>query len=128
MQFFKQETHFDFMGGRKIAIAISILMIIVSIGALATRGLNFGLDFTGGTLIEVGYPQAVDLPPIRTALDKAGFKDAVVQHFGTARDVLVRIAPQEGHNVNALGDEVLKVLIGISDDEIKMRRQEFVGP
>jgi len=128
MQFFKQETRFDFMGGRKIAMAISILMIIVSIGALATRGLNFGLDFTGGTLIEVGYPQAVELPPIREALEKAGFKDAVVQHFGTASDVLVRIAPQEGQNANSLGDEVLKVLNELSDDKVKMRRQEFVGP
>ncbi len=128
MQFFKQEPHFDFMGGRKIAIAISLLMILVSIGALATRGLNFGLDFTGGTLIEVGYPQAVELPPIRAALDKAGFKDAVVQHFGTARDVLVRIAPQEGQSANSLGDDVLKVLNELSNDEVKMRRQEFVGP
>lgn len=128
MQFFKQEPRFDFMGGRRIAIAISLLMILLSIGALVTRGLNFGLDFTGGTLIEVGYPQAVELPPIRAALEKAGFKDAVVQHFGTAKDVLVRIAPQEGQNANALGDDVLKVLSELSNDEVKMRRQEFVGP
>lgn len=128
MQFFKQETRFDFMGGRKIAMAISILMILVSIGALATRGLSFGLDFTGGTLIEAGYPDAVELPPIRAALDEAGFKDAVVQHFGTAKDVLVRIAPQQGQSANALGDDVLKVLNEVSDTEVKMRRQEFVGP
>jgi len=128
MQFFKQETRFDFMGGRKIAIAISTLLILVSIGALITRGLNFGLDFTGGTLIEAGYPDAVELSPIRAALDEAGFKDAVVQHFGTAKDVLVRIAPQEGQSANALGDEVLKVLNEVSDTDVKMRRQEFVGP
>ncbi len=128
MQFFKQEPRFNFMGGRKIAIALSGLMILISIGALVTRGLNFGLDFTGGTLIEVGYPQPVELPPIRAALEEAGFKDAVVQHFGTAKDVLVRIAPQQGQNANALGDEVLKVLNKISEDEVKMRRQEFVGP
>ncbi len=128
MQFFKQEPRFDFMGGRKIAIAISTLLVIISLGALISKGLNFGLDFTGGTLIEVGYPKAVDLPPLRTALDEAGFKDAVVQHFGTAKDVLVRIAPREGQNANSLGDDVLKVLNSISDDEIKMRRQEFVGP
>ncbi|VAX09608.1 Protein translocase subunit SecF [hydrothermal vent metagenome] len=128
MQFFKQEPRFDFMGGRKIAIAISTLLVIISLGALISKGLNFGLDFTGGTLIEVGYPKAVELPPLRTALDEAGFKDAVVQHFGTAKDVLVRIAPREGQNANSLGDDVLKVLNSISDDEIKMRRQEFVGP
>ncbi len=128
MQFFKQETRFDFMGGRRIAMAFSITMILISIGALVIRGLNFGLDFTGGTLIEVGYEQPVELPPIREALEKAGFKDAVVQHFGTARDVLVRIAPQEGRNANTLGDEVLKTLNQISDTPVKMRRQEFVGP
>jgi len=128
MQFFKQEPNIDFMGGRKIAITISILMVLFSIGALVTKGLSFGLDFTGGTLIEVGYSKAVELPPIRTALEKAGFRDAVVQHFGTAKDVLVRIAPQEGQNANTLGDRVLKVLNGISGDHAKMRRQEFVGP
>ncbi|VAX13679.1 Protein translocase subunit SecF [hydrothermal vent metagenome] len=128
MQFFKQEPNIDFMGGRKIAIAISILMVLFSIGALAMKGLSFGLDFTGGTLIEVGYSKTVDLPPIRAALEKAGFRDAVVQHFGTAKDVLVRIAPQEGRDANALGDRVLKVLNGISGDEARMRRQEFVGP
>ncbi|HEB85760.1 MAG TPA: protein translocase subunit SecF [Gammaproteobacteria bacterium] len=128
MQFFKEEPHFDFMGVRKIAITISILMVLASIGALATKGLSFGLDFTGGTLIEVGYSKDVDLPPIRAALEKAGFRDAVVQHFGTAQDVLVRIAPQEGQNANLLGDKVLKVLNGISGDHAKMRRQEFVGP
>ncbi len=128
MQFFKEEPHFDFMGVRKIAITISILMVLASIGALATKGLSFGLDFTGGTLIEVGYSKDVDLPPIRAALEKAGFRDAVVQHFGTAQDVLVRIAPQEGQNASLLGDKVLKVLNGISGDHAKMRRQEFVGP
>ncbi len=128
MQFFKQEPHIDFMGGRKIAIAVSILMVLVSIGALAMKGLSFGLDFTGGTLIEVGYSKSVELPPIRTALEKAGFRDAVVQHFGTAKDVLVRIAPQEGQDATLLGDRVLKVLNGIGGDEARMRRQEFVGP
>lgn len=128
MQFFKQEPHFDFMGARKIAITVSVLMVLISIGALAIRGLSFGLDFTGGTLIEVGYSKTVELPPIRAALEKAGFRDAVVQHFGTSKDVLVRIAPQEGQNANLLGDRVLKVLNGISGDHAKMRRQEFVGP
>ncbi|NNF95875.1 MAG: protein translocase subunit SecF, partial [Halobacteria archaeon] len=92
MQIFKKPTHFDFMGKRKLAIAFSLLLMAISIGSLAVRGLNFGLDFTGGTLIEVGYEQAVDLQQVRTALDKAGFGDAVVQHFGTAKDVLVRLA------------------------------------
>ncbi len=128
MQFFKQEPQFDFMSSRKIALTISALMILISIVSLATRGLSFGLDFTGGTLIELGYSKAVDLPPIRAALEKAGFREAVVQHFGTAQDVMVRIAPQKGQDANMLGDRVLKILSGISTDKVKMRRQEFVGP
>ena len=128
MQIFKKATHFDFMGKRKLAVMISFLLIAISIGSLAVRGLNFGLDFTGGTLIEVGYSQPVDLQEVRSALDKAGFGDAVVQHFGTAKDVLVRLAPREGEESEALGDQILQALNSASDDEVKMRRQEFVGP
>ena len=128
MQIFKKAPNFDLMGKRRYAIAFSLLLITVSIGSLAVRGLNYGLDFTGGTLIEVGYTQAVDLQKVRTTLDKAGFGDAVVQHFGTARDVLVRLAPRVGEESDALGDQILKVLNADSDSEVKMRRQEFVGP
>ena len=131
MQIFKQETKFDFMSKRKLAMAFSTLLIIVSIGSFFTRGLNFGLDFTGGTLIEVGYPQAVDLNPVRQALEKAGYQDAVVQHFGTSKDVLVRLAPKHGaqelHDSGTVGDDVLKVLKE-ADSSVEMRRQEFVGP
>lgn len=128
MQIFKKPTNIDFMGKRMLAIVFSLLLMAISIGSLAVRGLNFGLDFTGGTLIEVGYEQAVDLQQVRSALDKAGFGDAVVQHFGTARDVLVRLAPSEGEASEALGDQILLALNTTSDSEIKMRRQEFVGP
>ena len=128
MQIFKKAPNFDFMGKRKLAIVFSLLMMAISIGSLAVRGLNFGLDFTGGTLIEVGYEQAVDLQQVRSALDKAGFGDAVVQHFGTAKDVLVRLAPREGEESEALGDQILQALKTTSDSEVKLRRQEFVGP
>lgn len=128
MQIFKKAPHFDFMGKRKFAIVFSLLLIAVSIGSLAVRGLNFGLDFTGGTLIEVGYAQPVDLQQVRGALDKAGFGDAVVQHFGTAKDVLVRLAPRAGEESEALGDQILQALNSASDTEIQLRRQEFVGP
>src|SRR5210317_1449315 len=93
MQIFKKTPEFDFMGKRKLALVFSLVLIIASITAIVTRGLNFGLDFTGGTLIEVGYPEAAELTKVRGALDNAGFKDATVQHFGTAKDVLIRIAP-----------------------------------
>ncbi len=128
MQIFKKATNFDFMGKRKLALVFSFLFIAISIGALAARGLNFGLDFTGGTLIEVGYEQPADLQQVRSALEKAGFDDAVVQHFGTARDVLVRLPPRAGEESEALGDRILQTLNETSESEVKMRRQEFVGP
>jgi len=128
MQIFKKPTNIDFMGKRKLAIVLSFLMIAISIGSLTVRGLNFGLDFTGGTLIEVGYTESIDLQQVRSALDEAGFGDAVVQHFGTTKDVLVRLAPREGEESEALGDQILQALKTTSDSEVKLRRQEFVGP
>jgi preprotein translocase subunit SecF len=128
MEIFKKVTHIDFMGKRKLAIVFSLLLMAIAIGAMVTRGLNFGLDFTGGTLIEVGYEQPVDLQEVRAALDKVGFGDAVVQHFGTSRDVLVRLAPRGGEESEAIGDQILQVLNTASEGEVKMRRQEYVGP
>ena len=128
MQIFKKPTKIDFMGKRKLAMVLSLLLIGISIGSLAVRGLNFGLDFTGGTLIEVGYAQPVDLQEVRSALDKVGLDDAVVQHFGTASDVLVRLPPRTGEESEVLGDQILKALNSASDTEVEMRRQEFVGP
>ena len=128
MQIFKKATNFDFMGKRKLAIAFSLLLIAISIGSLVTRGLNFGLDFTGGTLIEVGYEQPVDLKEVRDALETVGFGDAVVQHFGTSKDVLVRLAPRGGEASEAIGDLIFQTLNTASEGEVKMRRQEFVGP
>jgi preprotein translocase subunit SecF len=128
MQIFKKPTNIDFMGKRKLAMVFSLLLIGISIGSLAVRGLNFGLDFTGGTLIEVGYAQPVDLQEVRSALEKAGLDDAVVQHFGTASDVLVRLPPRTGEDSGVLGDQILQALNSASDTEVEMRRQEFVGP
>ena len=127
MQIFKKTPEFDFMGKRKLALIFSLILLAISIFAIATRGLNFGLDFTGGTLIEVGYPQAADLTKIRESLEQTGFKDTVVQHFGTAKDVLIRIAPDSEVVQSDLADKVLRTLQAENDDE-QMRRQEFVGP
>lgn len=127
MQLFKKTTNINFMGKRKLAAIFSVILVIASISALATRGLNFGLDFTGGALLEVGYPQSVDLNKVRKILDDAKFEDAVVQHFGTSRDVLIRIAPNEGADSLMMGDAIL---LALKDDnaEVTMRRQEYVGP
>ncbi|MGD8525377.1 MAG: protein translocase subunit SecF [Thioalkalispiraceae bacterium] len=127
MQIFKKTPEFDFMGKRKLALVFSFTLIVISIFAIASRGLNFGLDFTGGTLIEVGYQQDADLGKIRGALEKAGFEDTVVQHFGTARDVLIRIAPDAEVVQSELSDRVLSTLREQNPD-VQMRRQEFVGP
>jgi len=127
MQIFKKTPNFDFMGRRKIAVLFSLILLVVSVFSIATRGLNFGLDFTGGTLIEVGYAQTADLAKVRESLKKAGFNDAVVQHFGTAKDVLIRIAPDSEGVQSDLGDKVLATLKA-EDENVEMRRQEFVGP
>ncbi len=129
MQLFKKTTEINFLGARKIAMALSLLLIAISLVSLLMRGLNLGIDFTGGTLIEVGYAQPAELVEVRKTLAEAGFDDAVVQHFGTSREVLVRVPPREGLNSAELSSRILTVLKqqqGV--DEIKMRRVEFVGP
>ena len=127
MQIFKNTPSFDFMGKRKIALAFSALLIIAAISSLVVKGLNFGLDFTGGTLIEVAYPQSADLTKIRHRLASDGFEDAIVQNFGSSKDVLVRLAPRENTSSQSLGDKILTALKEDNADVI-MRRQEFVGP
>lgn len=127
MQILGHKTKIDFMGKRKLAMMFSILLILLSIGSLATRGLSFGIDFTGGTLIEVAYPDSAQLGGIRDLLEEAGYGDAQVQHFGTSRDVLIRIAPRANRASAELSEEVLTALQN-ADSAVEMRRVEFVGP
>ena len=127
MDITKHKLAIDFMGKRRFAATISTLLVLVAIGSLVTRGLNFGIDFTGGTLIEVGYPQPVDLSEIRPLLENSGFEGAQAQFFGTSKDVLIRIAPQESRTSAKLSDEVLDTLRK-QNDKVEMRRVEFVGP
>ena len=117
----------DFMSKGKLALIASVLMILVSIGSLATRGLNLGIDFTGGTLVEVGYQESADLTQLRSALETGGFDSAVVQHFGTSKDVLIRLAPKENEAAADLSSRVLQALEG-AGQEVDLRRVEFVGP
>lgn len=126
MQLIKSSLNINFLGKRNIAWVISAVLIIVSIGSLATRGLNLGIDFTGGTLVEVGYPEAAELDGIRTALESASFNDVIVQHFGTAKDVLIRLPSTDNANAAELSNQVLSALE--STGEVTMRRVEFVGP
>jgi preprotein translocase subunit SecF len=128
MQLFKTPTKIDFMGKRRLAVIFSGVLIVVSLGSLFTQALNFGIDFTGGTLIEVGSSEPVELPSVRATLEAVGYADAVVQHFGTARDVLIRLAPREGVTKAELSDQVFRSLQRASDSELSLRRVEFVGP
>lgn len=115
---------YNFMGLRKLATIFSVILLLVSIGSLAVRGLNFGLDFTGGSLVEVGYEQEVDLNNIRQQLQTAGFEGAVVQTFGASTDILIRLGADHDPK---LGDKVLAALQEGESQSIELRRNEFVG-
>ena len=130
MKFLNKKTNIDFMGKRKIAFATSAVLIILSIVTLVTRDLNFGLDFTGGTLIEVSYPTAPEISDVRSNLSNAGMNDAVVQTFGAASDIVVRIPllAEEGKSDAEISTVVLTALQQGVEGEVVMRRVEFVGP
>ncbi len=152
MQFLNGNTTYRFMGKRKLAMIISIALIAISLLSLMVRGLNFGIDFTGGTLVEVAYNDSVDVAEVRETLEAGGVEDAVVQYFGTSKDLLVRLpAESAGSQANA-SETVMGALrapfgekiatdVGIKDGlqqcatssgaaacQVQMRRVEFVGP
>ena len=121
-------NNFDFMALRKPAMLVSCALILVSILSLFTLKLNVGIDFTGGSIIEVGYQQAVELEPIRQALESEGFGDAIVQHFGSASEVLIRLVPDVDKDKAELSTQIIALLQNISDSPIDVRRVDFVGP
>ena len=122
-----QKFNFDFMGKRKIAIIFSALLVSVSLVSLITQKLNFGIDFTGGTLVEAGYQETVELDQVRNVLSSTEFSDAIVQYFGSARDILIRVAQVQGKNSADISNEIIKVLKQ-SGQSVEVRRVEFVGP
>jgi preprotein translocase subunit SecF len=115
---------YNFMGLRKFALAFSILMLVASVGSLSTKGLVFGLDFSGGTQIEVGYEKPADVSVLRQQLVSAGFESPVVVHFGAETDVLIRL---QGEPDQTLAERVYSVLQS-NGDKIELRRVDFVGP
>ena len=128
MRLIKQKTNINFLGEsrRRIALALSVIFIIASIVSLSTRGLDFGIDFTGGVLIEAQYPEAADLEAIRGDLAAAGYEDALVQLFGAETDVLVRLPPQEGET-----DQIrtqLQETLESGGQTVDIRRVESVSP
>ena len=128
MRLLSKNSDWDFLARRRVALILSGGLIVLSLASLAFRGLALGVDFTGGTIIEVGYSQAVELPPIRQLLADSGYEGALVQHFGTARDVMIRLATQPDVNSADLSTKLLALLGSISDATVAMRRIEFVGP
>ena len=116
----------NFTGIRKPAMILSAVLLLASILSLFTNGLNLGVDFTGGTVIEIGYSEATDVDKVRNQLTDANY-DAAVQHFDSAKEVLIRIAPQDGVDKSKIGDNVFALLKETSPD-IQLRRVEFVGP
>lgn len=129
MEFFSKKTTINFLGVRKLFFVLSAILMIGSLILVipGVRGLNFGIDFTGGVLVELGYQGAADLPDIRKRLAANGFADAQVQNFGTASDVLIRVLPREGVAGQAVAAQVLGVLKA-GDASAELRRTEFVGP
>jgi preprotein translocase subunit SecF len=128
MQFLSNETHINFMSKRLLAAVFSIVLIIVSVTSLVMQGLNFGIDFTGGTMIELGYQEQVDLNKLRQDLAEGGYPEATVQNFGSIHDVLIRLPVIETQNMAQLSNEVMAMLQSKNETEIDVRRVEFVGP
>lgn len=126
----KEKTRIDFLskGRRRMALALSAVLIVVSIASVVTRGLNFGIDFTGGVLLEVRYPQAAELDRLRTLLGDAGFDGAQVQQFGADTEVLVRLPPQpDSDDPNAIRTSLQETLEA-DEPDVEVVRVEFVGP
>ena len=147
----KKGFHIDFLGKRKLAMSFSLVLIIISLASLTTRGMTFGIDFTGGTLVEVYYQDTVAIDDVRNNLASAGFNDAVIQYFGTAKDVMIRVPLNDDIKGAQLSEKVMLALHQkegefVTDTDpvskeqtcsvagqskvcqVQMRRVEFVGP
>ena len=127
MEFFRIKKDIPFMSYGRLTTAISLITFILAVYFLAVRGLNLGVDFTGGTMMEVSYPQTANIEQIRTAVQSVGLSDVTVQNFGTSRDVLIRLPVKEGLSTAQLSEEVMAALYK-ADDSVVMNRVEFVGP
>ena len=127
MRLIKPDTRIDFIGRRRFGYMLSVVLLLVAIGSLAVQQLELGIDFTGGVVVEVGYPEAIELNEVRTALAEGGFPDAVVTNYGSASDVLIRLPAPEGEDAAMTSDRILAALED-ANPAAEMRRIEFVGP
>lgn len=123
MEFFKQNTKIDFMKLRKWAVIFSSVIILASVASLFVNGINWGLDFTGGTQIQVSYKQAANLTEMRSELAKIGFEDIVVQSYGAASNALIRVSPHESIEQAKLTTDIMAALPGAT-----LQKVEYIGP
>ncbi len=128
MPLFNQTPNFNFMGPRRLATGISAVLIVATFASLAFRSLNFGIEFTGGVLLEVGYETSVDLENVRGVLAEEGYANPSVQFFGSSTDVLIRLPPVEDVEDGASIGEQAFVALQARDPAVELRRVEFVGP
>jgi preprotein translocase subunit SecF len=126
MELFRIKNDIPFMSYGRITTAISLITFLVAVFFLATKGLNYGVDFTGGTVMEVSYPQAADIGSIRTTMNELGLKDATVQNFGSSRDVLIRLPVRKDLSIAQLSEKVGNAL-KVTDAKVEVRRVESVG-
>ena len=119
---------YDFMRWDYLAFGISLLLLVASIATMSVRGFNWGLDFTGGTVIEINLEKPANLDLMRDTLEKAGFQDPIIQNFGSSRDVMVRMPPATGTAGQELGNKVIGVINDSVDKNATVKRIEFVGP
>jgi preprotein translocase subunit SecF len=127
MEFFHKVTRFPFMNTRKVWYGLSAVLIAASLGLVVLRGLNLGIDFTGGVVVETNFPQAPNIDRLRDALAKAGVTAAQVQAFGSSRDILVRLPPDPNVRGEQIGARILDVFKSV-DVGVKLQRTEVVGP
>jgi preprotein translocase subunit SecF len=127
MEFFRKTPRIPFMAQRRWCYAFSILLMVGTLALLVTRGLNFGIDFTGGVVLELAYPDTADLDKARKAVAAAGFPEAQIQNFGTSRDIMVRVLPRDGEDVVQISGEITDALRAVQGG-IELRRTEVVGP
>lgn len=128
MRIFNFSEAINFMRFKWPALVLSGGLVLASFAVIFVKGINWGLDFTGGTVIEVGYQQTADLSQVREALGERGYPDAIVQYFGSSQDVAIRIAPREGVEQQQITADIMASLAQTSEGKVEMRRTEFVGP
>jgi len=129
MQLISPDTHIDFLGRRKAAMIISGIMLLLSLGFLLAKGLNFGIDFTGGTLVEVRFQQPPEVAKVRQFLAPAGYGSAIIQEFGSPEEILIRVQNIDAKDSSLVSTGILSALKkGFGTDGVQMRRVEFVGP